>query len=45
MWPPGAGEIPAHVAVLTNGARYGSWLLLDTIEGRLDRLLDFKFML
>jgi hypothetical protein len=33
MWPPGAGEIPAHVAVLTIGARYGSWLLLDTVEG------------
>lgn len=33
-WPPGAGEIPAHVAVLTMGARYGSWLLLDTIEGQ-----------
>ena len=33
MWPPGAGEIPAHVAVLTMGARYGSWLLLDTAEG------------
>ena len=32
-WPPGAGEIPAHVAVLTIGARYGSWLLLDTVEG------------
>lgn len=34
MWPPGAGEIPAHVAVLTMGGRYGSWLLLDTIEGQ-----------
>jgi hypothetical protein len=34
MWPPGAGEIPAHVAVLTMGARYGSWLLLDTVEGQ-----------
>lgn len=33
MWPPGAGEIPSHVAILTDGARYGSWLLLDTIEG------------
>lgn len=33
-WPPGAGEIPAHVAVLTMGARYGSWLLLDTMEGQ-----------
>lgn len=36
MWPPGAGEIPAHVAVLTMGARYGSWLLLDTIKGQHD---------
>lgn len=36
MWPPRAGEIPAHVAVLTMGARYGSWLLLDTIEGQHD---------
>ena len=34
MWPPGAGEIPAHVAVLTMGARHGSWLLLDTVEGQ-----------
>lgn len=33
-WPPGAGEIPAHVLVLTMGSRYGSWLLLDTIEGQ-----------
>lgn len=33
-WPPGAGEIPAHVAVLTMGARYGSWLLLDTVQGQ-----------
>jgi hypothetical protein len=41
MWPPGAGEIPAHVAVLMMGARYGSWLLLDTVEGQ--RALLFPF--
>jgi hypothetical protein len=41
MWPPGAGEIPAHVAVLTMGARYGSWLLLDTVEGQPTLLLLF----
>ena len=40
MWPPGAGEIPANVAVLTMGARYGSWLLLDTVEGQ-PTLLSF----
>jgi hypothetical protein len=34
MWPPGAGKIPAYVAVLTMGARYGSWLLLDTLQGQ-----------
>ncbi|TVY52894.1 hypothetical protein LCER1_G005244 [Lachnellula cervina] len=31
--PCGAGEIPAHVAILTNGGRDGSWLFLDTEEG------------
>jgi hypothetical protein len=33
--PVGAGIIPPHVAVLTDGSRYGSWLLLDTNEGKL----------
>lgn len=33
--PYGAGEIPPHVAVLTTGSRYGSWLLLDTQTGML----------
>jgi len=41
MWPPGAGEIPAHVAVLTMGARYGTWLLLDTVEGKTALLFLF----
>jgi hypothetical protein len=41
MWPPGAGEIPAHVVVLTMGARYGSWLLLHTVEGQPTLLLLF----
>ena len=31
--PVGAGKLPAHVAVLTEGGRYGSWLLLDTHKG------------
>lgn len=31
--PVGAGEVPAHVAVLTQGGRDGSWLLLDTETG------------
>ncbi|TVY62833.1 hypothetical protein LSUE1_G008741 [Lachnellula suecica] len=31
--PIGAGEIPADVAILTNGGRNGSWLLLDTTNG------------
>lgn len=33
--PVGAGDVPAHVAVLTQGGRYGSWLLLDTEMGEL----------
>jgi len=41
MWPPGAGEIPTHVAVLTMGARYGSWLLFDTVEGQSARRCIF----
>jgi len=32
--PVGCGELPDYVAVLTEGTRYGSWLLLDTREGR-----------
>lgn len=31
--PYAAGIIPEHVAVLTDGGRYGSWLLLDTRAG------------
>lgn len=31
--PVGAGQVPAHVAVLTQGGRDGSWLLLDTETG------------
>ena len=31
--PAGAGVVPPHVAVLTNGSWYGSWLLVDTQEG------------
>lgn len=34
LTPYGAGEIPPHVAVLTEGSRYGSWLLLDTEAGK-----------
>lgn len=33
-WPPGAGEISDHVAMLMTEACYGSWLLLDTKEGQ-----------
>lgn len=32
--PFGAGLVPPHVAVLTSGSRYGSWLLLDTKAGK-----------
>ena len=32
--PVGCGELPGYVAVLTTGARYGSWLLLDTRAGK-----------
>ncbi|CAK7210823.1 hypothetical protein SBRCBS47491_000908 [Sporothrix bragantina] len=32
--PIGAGIIPSHVAVITSGSRYGSWLLIDTHDGR-----------
>jgi hypothetical protein len=35
--PVGAGTIPDHVAVLTEGGRYGSWLLLDTKAGKYRR--------
>jgi hypothetical protein len=31
--PVGAGNIPSYVAVLSEGGRYGSWLLLDTQKG------------
>ncbi len=33
--PAGCGQLPEYVAVLTEGSRYGSWLLLDTQEGML----------
>ena len=33
MEPVGAGVIPEWVVSLTEGGRYGSWLLLDTKEG------------
>ncbi|KUJ08210.1 uncharacterized protein LY89DRAFT_725139 [Mollisia scopiformis] len=39
--PCGAGVLPEHVAVLTDGGKYGSWLLLDTQEGT---ITDFKSM-
>jgi len=32
--PFGAGEIPEDVAILTEGHRYGSWLFLDTKNGK-----------
>lgn len=31
--PYGAGTLPEHVAVLSEGGRYGSWWLLDTERG------------
>jgi hypothetical protein len=31
--PRAAGVIPEHVVTLTDGGRYGSWLLLDTRAG------------
>lgn len=31
--PPAAGVIPDYVVSLTDGGRYGSWLLLDTRAG------------
>lgn len=40
--PYGAGEIPAHVAVLTEGSRYGSWLLLDTEKGTVTDYIQFE---
>ncbi|KAK8043402.1 hypothetical protein PG993_005832 [Apiospora rasikravindrae] len=39
--PCGAGQVPPHVAVLTSGARYGSWLLLDTAAGKTGTVTDF----
>lgn len=36
--PVGAGVIPEHVAILTMGGRYGSFLLVDTQEGRLSAM-------
>jgi hypothetical protein len=32
--PVGIGVIPEHVAILMMGGRYGSFLLVDTQEGR-----------
>lgn len=31
--PSCAGNIPPHVAVIVDGSKYGSWLLLDTQQG------------
>ncbi|KAL1909660.1 hypothetical protein Sste5344_004508 [Sporothrix stenoceras] len=39
--PAGAGVLPPHVAVLTTGSRYGSWLLVDT---QLGTATDFIMM-
>jgi hypothetical protein len=36
--PVGAGVIPEHVAILTMGGRYGSFLLVDTQEDRLSTM-------
>lgn len=36
--PVGAGVIPEHVAILTMGGRYGSFLLVDTQEGKLSAM-------
>ncbi|KAM7220380.1 hypothetical protein V8F06_004159 [Rhypophila decipiens] len=40
--PFGAGKVPAHVAVLTQGSRYGSWLLLDTEKGTVTDYIQFE---
>ncbi|KAM7192193.1 hypothetical protein V8F33_008467 [Rhypophila sp. PSN 637] len=40
--PYGAGKIPPHVAVLTEGSRYGSWLLLDTEQGTVTDYIQFE---
>lgn len=37
MEPVGCGKLPDYVVALTQGGRYGSWLLLDTHAGRFDR--------
>lgn len=41
LTPYGAGTIPPHVAVLTEAGRYGSWLLLDTVEGTVTDYIQF----
>jgi hypothetical protein len=38
--PFGAGDVPAHVCVLTEAGRYGSWLLLDT-EAKAGTVTDY----
>lgn len=41
--PIGAGQVPAHVAVLTDGSQYGSWLLLDLDTGECFNFFFFFF--
>ena len=36
-------ELPEHVVALTKGGEYGSWLLLDTQEGKLLQIYIFFF--
>jgi hypothetical protein len=40
--PIGAGDVPAHVCVLTEAGRYGSWLLLDTEAGTVTDYIQFE---
>jgi hypothetical protein len=36
-------ELPEHVVALTKGGEYGSWLLLDTQEGKLLQIYIYIF--
>ncbi|KAJ9156782.1 hypothetical protein NKR19_g4209 [Coniochaeta hoffmannii] len=40
--PFGAGDVPAHVCVLTEAGRYGSWLMLDTEAGTITDYIQFE---
>lgn len=43
--PFAAGEIPEEVVVLTDGGKWGSWLLLDTKAGELGYFFGFNLKL